>query len=351
MVEINKLKFKYLGKVLLPAKIFSFKYREELDLILIKLNSKGLNSSLIFIFFIISQILSFLGYLFLYPMINSLFFTLFLSSSFMKFLIIFLTFTIFSFLLYYVFLFSYFFYKDSIFRKFEHEIEQDLPDFISVVVSNLKAGISIEKAFLKSVRPEQKVLLFEMTLLNEKIMLGKSVQMAIKEFADKFDSPIIKRTFFLIQEGMKGGGGLARPLERISDNLRRIYDLTDEINSSSSGFAIIIKMISLIVGPLLFALAITLLSFISELFTLLTKSGSGMISVGEVPPEFQTYLVFFSYSMIILITTFSTMIVSQIKGEKTYEALKFIPIYILISIMLFALSSNVLLSFFGGVLN
>lgn len=216
----------------------------------------------------------------------------------------------------------------------------------------MKGGISIEKALIKSVRPEQKALLKEVALINEKVIMGYSVLSALEDFRNRFNSPILNRTIFLIEEGMNGGGYLAAPLGKISKNLKRIYALDEEIKANSSGFSIIIRAITLIVAPLLFALALTLLTFIGSLFSLLTGTDSTVFTgIGTVPAEFPIYLKIFSFSMLTVITFFSSLITSQLKNEKYYEALKYLPFYILVTLFLYSWFSDLLLGVFSGVVN
>jgi len=180
-------------------------------------------------------------------------------------------------------------------------------------------------------------------------MMGQNVQEALDGFRKRFTSPIISRTFFLISEGIRGGGNLAEPLEKISTNLKNIYTLNEEMRANSGGFSVVIRFISLGIAPLLFALAIALVSFIGNLFSLLSKSGTDMISVSAVPPEFSEYLIIFSYAMISLITLFSSLITSQLKNEPTYDAIKYLPIYMGIALILYWQFSKLLLMFFGNI--
>ena len=180
--------------------------------------------------------------------------------------------------------------------------------------------------------------------------MGDNVYKALREFRLRFDSQVVNRTFFLIEEGLRSGGNLAAPLERISNNLKRIYNLESEIKANAGGFSMVIKAITLLVAPLLFSLAITLLTFIGNLFQLIMKSGSDLLPVSQIPPEFSDYLIFFSYSMIILITFFSSLITSELKNEKIHDSVKYLPIYIGLAIIIFNIVSKVLLNFFGSIL-
>lgn len=267
-----------------------------------------------------------------------------------SYIILSIAFFIFNLIIYYSLLLFFFFYHKSKFKNNEKEIEKDLPEFLDNLVSNLKGGISLEKALFKSVRKEQLALLKEVTLINEKIMMGMTVEKALKEFRERYlRSAIISRTFFLIQEGLNGGGNLSEPLEKISKNLKTIYLLNNEIIANAGGFSVVINMISIFVAPLLFALALTLLTFIGNLFALLSKGGDSFISVTGIPAEFTTLLRVFSFAMIILITFFSSLITAQLKNEEIYESFKYLPVYIIIAIFIYIQASNLLLSFFQNI--
>ncbi len=342
----NKVDF---GKLVMPDKIYKFKYREELEGLYEKLYFDNVNYKIIANLFALSIMATLLIYIFSYDFIYTFFNSWFYKPS-SKIILNFLIVLFLNFFTFYFILFLYYFSHDSKFKKNEADIERDMPEFIDNLVSNLKGGISLEKALLKSVRPEQKALLAEVTLINQKIMMGTDVYVALKQFRLRYNSPIIHRTFFLVEEGIKGGGNIAKPLERISQNLKRIYALTEEIKAGAGGFSMVIKAITMLVAPLLFALAITLLTFIGNLFKLILKAGSDILPVSELPPEYSSYLVIFSYSMIILITFFSSLITSELKNEKLHDSIKYLPIYITISIIIFNLCLKILLSFFGDVI-
>lgn len=350
MLMVKRLNKSEIGKALLPKKIFSLNYKQELEILHQKLYFDNLNYSIFASFFGLSIILAILAFFFSYPTIYVWFNDWITANILYRFLVMLVSWLVIHTGVYYLILLSYFVMHDSKFKKIEADIEHDLPDFIDNLVSNLKGGISLEKGLLKSVRPEQKSLLREVTLINEKIMMGLGTLQALKEFRERFESPIISRTFFLVEEGLRGGGNLAAPLERISQNLKKIYALQEEISSNSSGFALVIRAIVMFVAPVLFALAITLLTFIGNLFKLLSDTGDAISFAGELPQEFNDYLVFFSYAMIILITFFSSLITSELKNEKVYDALKYLPIYIVIAIVFYIFISDVLLGFFGSII-
>jgi pilus assembly protein TadC len=340
------------GKLILPEKIFSFNYKKELKTILGLVKSDSINYLIIANLFFISQILTLITFIFSYEPFFIFFKESLLSSPAKKFFYIYIFYLLLSFIWYFIVLFFYLFRFVSRYKKDQEEIEKDLPDFIDALVSNIKGGVSLEKSFLQSVRSDQKVLKKEVILINERILMGETALEALDSFKKRYpQSEILSRTIFLISEGISGGGDLAKPLERISANLKKIYLLNEEIKGSASGFTIIIRAISIMVAPLLFALAITLLSFIGDLFSLLSEVDTSVFgNINGIPREFTLYLIVFSYAMIFLITFFSSLITSQLKNEKSYEAIKYLPIYIFIALFLYNIFKNILLGFFGGIL-
>ena len=348
-INLKKFNKDEFGKVIIPEKIFKFKFKEELQKLYEKLYFDNINYAIITNLMALSIILSivcfFLGYDLIYSTFNNAFFAFHT-----KFAVIFLSFVFILFFCYYFVLFAFFFMNESKFKNNEREIEEVLPEFLDNLISNIKGGIPLEKALLKSVQNDQKALKAEITLINQKIMMGETIYESLHQFRKRFDSAVINRTIFLIEEGIKNGGNIVAPLERISENLKRIYNLDAEIKANSGGFTTVIKAITLFIAPLLFALATTLLVFIGNLFLLIIKSGSESFSVSAIPSEYNEYLIIFSYSMITLITFFSSLITAELKNEKIHESIKYLPIYVVLGLIIFKVLSKVLLNFFSNIM-
>lgn len=345
----NLLSPKNIGKILLPKKIFSMQYRDNLKVVFERVKNDKIHYEIIFYIFISSLIVGLILFLFFFNDIYFLFES-YLTSFVYQILILTAIFSVIELGSYWMLLMMFLMYFDSKLLKHEKEFEKDLPDFLDNLVSNLKGGYVLEKALVKSVREDQKALMSEVTLINEKVMAGTPVIDALYDLRQRFNSPIISRTFFLIVEGLKGGGNMTTPLERISNNLKKIYLLDDEVKSNVGGFTVIIKAIGTFLSPALFALAITLLVFIGDLLILLSEGEGQIVNVSELPDEFISYLVTFSYSMIILVSIFSNLIIAQLKGEPVYRALKSIPITIIISCTIYYFLSGMLIGYFSTII-
>lgn len=349
MVSKNSLSLKKVGKILMPEKILGFEYTKKLNRSFERVSHNRLHTQIIFYLFIVSFFIALILYLLFFDMFYYILIG-FMTSSMNQFLTITILFFVLNLIVYWTILLFFFIHYDGKLALYEEEIEKNLPDFLDNLVSNLKGGFVLEKALLKSVRDDQKELLEEMTLINEKIMSGASVIDALEDMQARFNSPVIGRTLFLIIEGLKGGGNMAMPLQRISDNLKKIYMLNDEVKSNVGGFTVIIKMIGGFVSPALFALAITLLVFIGDLLVVLSQSQVGSLSVSELPVEYISYLTTFSYSMIVLVSIFSNLIIAQLNGDEFYRAIKTMPITIAISCALYYFMSQALIGWFSTIL-
>ncbi len=349
MVSKNSLSFKKVGKILMPEKILGFEYTKKLNNSFERVSHNRLHTQIIVYLFSISFFISMILYFLFFDIMYYIFIG-FMTSGMNQFATLSILFFIINLFVYWIILLFFFVHYDGKLAAYEEAIEKNLPDFLDNLVSNLKGGFVLEKALLKSVRDDQKELLEEMTLINEKIMAGASVISALEDMQSRFNSPVIGRTMFLIIEGLKGGGNMASPLQRISDNLKRIYMLNDEVKSNVGGFSVIIKMIGGFVSPALFALAITLLVFIGDLLVVLSKSQVSSLSVSELPIEYISYLTTFSYSMIVLVSVFSNLIIAQLNGDEFYRALKSMPVTIIISCALYYFMSQALIGYFSGII-
>ena len=339
-----------IGEILIPKKIFSIEYRRELDNLYSQVHFEKTNYSFIFSSFFISFFLS-LVLFFIFYNISFYYFNISFLSFFLN-LIYVLILLVFCFLLtYYLVLLLFLFKKKSILRDYGNEIEKALPDFIDNLISSIKGGMLFEKAILISPENNQKILTKEMMQINTKMILGSSIVDAIDDFREKYESSeIISRTFLLINEGLKEGADMVLILNTLSTNLKKIYGLDEEIKASISGFSFIVRVLTVFVAPILFSLSVTLLTFISELFIVLTEADASFLGNMIIPDEFFIYLENFSLAMIALVSIFSSLIISSIRREGRIESLKYIPLAFIFSCGIYLILKSFMIGFVDGIL-
>src|SRR3989338_11338615 len=85
-------------------------------------------------------------------------------------------------------------------------IEASLPDALQLMASNLRAGMTPERALILSSRPEFGPLKFEIDIVGRKVTLGKNTGLALMEMAKRVHSKRLVRAVELINSGLDSGG-------------------------------------------------------------------------------------------------------------------------------------------------
>jgi Flp pilus assembly protein TadB len=232
------------------------------------------------------------------------------------------------------------------------KMEEVLQEFLRYVSENLKGGMSIENALWDAIRPKFGVLAHEIRLAAKRVMTGQDVDEALTEFSLKYDSPMLKRSFALIIEGIRGGSELAELIDKIQHNLRETRELKKEISATNYTFIIFMSIIALVISPLLFGLSINLLMILNKLTSTLfdsTTSGAGMMftvtGFAIDPDTFNN----FALGVIMVSSGFIALITSILKNGSPKDGFKYVPLYILGSIIAFMFFKNVFYQIFSSI--
>jgi len=248
-----------------------------------------------------------------------------------------------------LFIMLVYFYLDIRIYFKTKKMEDQLADFLQVVSSNLKGGMTFERALWAAIKPRFNVLGSEMAKASKKVMTGYDVSKALIELGDQYDSLMLRRTIDLLISELESGGNVAQLIDRIVDNLKETKALKDEMSASSVAYVIFISVIVIAISPLLFALSfhllIVLLNFVGKI-TLATHRVPNLpfafSSVTINPADFRL----FSIIAIFVISLFSSLIVSIVEKGDMKGGLKYIPIYVFGSITLYFIFMRVLNSLF-----
>ena len=237
------------------------------------------------------------------------------------------------------------------------EMEDKLQDYLQFVSENLKGGMSFEKALWAAVRPQFSVLAEEMRLAAKKVMTGSDIEEALSEFVDKYPSPLLKRSFELIIEGTKGGGEIADIIDRVVENLEELKELKGEIRATNLTYMIFIGFVVVVVAPLLFSLSFQFLTILSTFSARLDfAQGTGAspqgfanaFNIGGDSIDIDSFRKF-SYGALILTNAFAAAIVSIIQHGNIRGMVRYAPVFVITSVVLYTIFSNVGASLFGGL--
>ncbi len=192
------------------------------------------------------------------------------------------------------------------FHKIKSQIEERLPDFLFLVASNLRAGMTPMLALKKAARPEFEPLSTEINYIAAKSLGTGSFFEELLKMAKRMKSELLERIFVIFITGGISGGDLATMLEQIGYDIRETQLLRKKLLMGVNVYILFIT-ISLIIGlPLL-------LSGVYRM--VVTTSSLADISVNTE----QLYLVFLC--MIGITSILVGVFISVIKGESRAEGL------------------------------
>ena len=229
-----------------------------------------------------------------------------------------------------------YFYMDLVIFGRTKKMEAVLPEFLRLVSENLKGGMSFDRALWSSIRPEFGVLSEEIRLTAKKVITGESSEDALRSFNEKYDSLIMRRSFDLIIEGMKGGGRIADIIDSVIKSIYETRELKEEMAATSLSYIIFIVIIVVIVTPGLFTLSFQFMGVLASVGEKIESSTGGEadtnlpINLGGIsfdPSAFRS----FSTNALIVVSFFASLMISMIQKGSIKAGVKYIPILVVSS--------------------
>jgi len=230
------------------------------------------------------------------------------------------------------------------------KIETVFPDFLQLMSSNLRAGMTIDKALLLSSRPEFTPLDKEILKTGKDITVGKNIEEALVDMSKRIGSPKIEKVISLINSGISAGGDLAILLDETSRNMRGREVLEKKATSNILMYIIFIFLTVSFFAPALFSLSNVLVGILTEIFAGIpdvetTANIPFTLSKINISTDF---ILYFSIFFIIVIDIFSSFVLGLIyKGEEK-QGFRYIPIIITLSLGTFFITRFILTNFLSG---
>lgn len=233
-------------------------------------------------------------------------------------------------------------------------VEQILPDVLQLMSSNLRAGLTTDKALLLSARPEFGPFQNEINQIGKEITIGKDLGEALLDAGKRINSERLKKTMALIVSGLRAGGELASLLDQTAKNLRKEMIVDSKIRSNVMMYVIFIFVAVCFGAPMLFALS----TFLVEV---VTQNLQGIEIPEETSMEFPItfseinididFILMFSVIFLVTSSVFGGLILGSISKGKEREGIKFMPLLLAVSLGTFFairfLIRTVLGGFFG----
>ena len=226
------------------------------------------------------------------------------------------------------------------------DIEEVLPDFLQLTASNINAGMTIDRALWFAVRPRFGVLAKEIEMVAKETISGVDLKTALEKFVARYDSVILKRSVSMLNEGIEAGGKIGDLLNKIALNIQEQRTMLKEMSANVTTYVIFITFATVVAAPFLFALSGVLIEVVHNLGTAFGSTTNIATSVGIALSFSGTGVSqsdFKVFAIVSLISTslFSAMMISTIKKGDIKSGVKYIPIFIIISLTLYFIAHGV----------
>ncbi|HLC74177.1 MAG TPA: type II secretion system F family protein [Candidatus Nanoarchaeia archaeon] len=229
------------------------------------------------------------------------------------------------------------------------KMENNFPDFLQIMASNLRAGMPTDQALLMSARKELDPLDKEIAKLGKELMTGINIEAAMIAFGERTHSQKIKRTISLILSGIKSGGNIATLLEETAARTRERYFIQKRASSNVLMYVIFIFAALTVGAPGLFGLSTVLVGVLTDILSTIpvTQTATSLpftLSAIDLPISF---IVYFSIVFIIAIDILGAFILGLVTKGEEREGVKYVVPLIVLSLTVFFSIRFILLEYFG----
>lgn len=145
------------------------------------------------------------------------------------------------------------------------EVENSIPDFLRQLASMLRVGMSLENALVDLSEHGNGPLYDELRRVVVEIRMGKGFYESFNNMARRLDSKDLERSFKIILNAHKSGGGLGDVITDVSDDLRAMLILKRERKSSVMMSIMFLVLASVVAAPFALGMVGVYSSFMIEL--------------------------------------------------------------------------------------
>ncbi|MDE1798653.1 MAG: type II secretion system F family protein [Candidatus Micrarchaeota archaeon] len=220
------------------------------------------------------------------------------------------------------------------------KVEEVLADFLAIVSSNIRSGLTPDKALLVSVRDEFGPLATEIERASKSSLTGKSLEAIITDIGGHIQSNVLEKTIRLITEGIQSGGDVAELLEKTALDLRKFRSVRREINSIILNYVLFIVAAITFGAPMLFGISTFLVTIMLQIKKNIAAAGSSSMSgLSSQVGLFKGQLLLtadgvtaFAAAAILITVFFGCMAIGVMYSGKRMEGMKYFPMLALLSL-------------------
>lgn len=236
-------------------------------------------------------------------------------------------------------------------------VELVLPDALQLMSSNIRAGLTTDRALMLSARPEFGPLTDEIKRIGRETVTGCSLADAMLKTGERIKSDPLSKTMELIVNSIRSGGKLADLLDQISCDLRDQQMIQKEISASVLMYVLFIGIAIGLAAPLLFAISSFLVEVLvrmsmqisGEMPSDIALSKSAPISATNIRAELIDFLPKFAVVSLLVSSLFGSLIIGLLLKGDEKEGFKYLPLLAALALGMFFLGRYAVGKLFGSI--
>ncbi len=228
-----------------------------------------------------------------------------------------------------------FFYFKTETRRMK--IENSLPDMLYLIAGNLNSGMSPYQALKSSALGEFGPLKEEIEYAIAQTNSGKPLEDSLLAIGKRVKSDMLGRTLRLFVNALKSGARMSSLLQELANDISETKNLKRELVLSTKTYSVFIMFIVIVCAPLLMAISIHLFNVISGIQSSSSIAGDsyGLGFFAGQTTITSGFLVGVSIAMLVVTGILSSMLLGVIREGKMIFGLKYSPIIVVPSVILF----------------
>lgn len=149
-------------------------------------------------------------------------------------------------------------------QKRIRNIEARLPDFLSDLSDSQRSGMSLAAGVRNATKSNYGALSPEVQILADQMSWGVSFDNALKQFADRINTRLVRQTVHLIVEAGRSGGDTTSILHRAAQDIRRAKALEKDRQATMSTYVLVVYVVFFVFLMVLIVLDVQFLPHVLE---------------------------------------------------------------------------------------
>lgn len=235
------------------------------------------------------------------------------------------------------------------------QVEDVLPDFLSLMASNIRSGLTPDKALIVSVRDEFGPLALAINKAGRNSMTSMPMEEVLVGMGEQIRSNVLEKTIRMIVDGLHSGGDMADLLEKTALDIRKFRSVRSETNSIILNYVLFIVAAITFGAPMLYGVS----TFLVDVMLMIKgKVGSGTQGIAGQIGIFKGQLlltseglVLFASLAIVATVFFGCMAIGSMSSGRRMDGLKYFPFLALIGLAILFSIRFVLSVVLGGMMS